>query len=60
MGVEIKKADYSTWFIARSLDNKIIHTGFIEKGGSMKSAQTELELFEDEDDMKARLDELNE
>ena len=55
MGVEIKKAEHDTWFIAKNSDNSVIHTGFIEKGGSMKSGQPELEIFETEEDMKDRL-----
>jgi len=59
MSVEIKNANNDVWFIAKSEDNSVIHSGVVQKGGCMKSGQKELEVFDNEQDQLDRLEELN-
>lgn len=57
--VSIKNTQIKTFYIVRSIDNSIIHSGELEIGQSMESGQQILEVFETEKEFNDRLIELN-
>jgi len=56
--VSIINTQKKTFYIVRSIDNSIIHFGELQIGQSMESGQKILEVFETEENLNNRLNEL--